>query len=468
MTLAEHLAAFAAEETYARLPAEVAASVKQRVLDVLGICLAASAMGLGDGVADLVSIWGGRPEARLVGRDCRFPAPQAALVNGTLAHSLDFDDTHLPSVLHPSACIVPAALAMAEASGRLGAEAIAAIAVGIEVTVRTGMGGYLPPPRAGNVFFERGWHATSICGTLGAAVTAGKLLGFDADQLTHALGIAASMSSGVIEANRAGGTVKRLHCGWAAHAGLTAALLVDHGYTGPPTVLEGRFGFYEAFLSGQFDASAIVDGLGERWELPGIFFKPYPANHYTHAGIDAARTIRAKYAPDAAHIQRIELGTAAAPLRTIGEPRGEKLRPRSGYHAQFSGPFTVATALLGGGGLGVSFEDFTDVKAASDDILSLAAKVDTVVDPACETLWPYQFAAVVRVFMADETVHEERVMANRGGPGNPLSQAELRRKFDLNAQLALPCERTERLAEAIDNLENADSVSELLELTQPL
>src|SRR5579859_1336398 len=160
--------------------------------------------------------------------------------------------------------------------------------------------------------------------------------------------------------------------------------------TDPPTVLEGRFGFFQAFLSGQYDASAILDGLGERWEVPGIFFKPYPANHYTHAGIDAALAIRQEYGRpiDADDVERIELGAAEAPLHTIGEPRDEKIRPRSGYHAQFSGPFTVATALLGGGGLGVYFDDFTDARARDPRLLSLAAKVETFVDPQCDRVFP--------------------------------------------------------------------------------
>lgn len=465
MTLAQRLAAFAATMTYDRLPAEVKASVKLRVLDTLGICLASSSMGLADGVADLVGGWGGREEASVVGAPGRFPAPQAALVNGTLAHSLDFDDTHLPSVLHPSASVVPAVLALAEAVHAPGAAAIAAAATGIEVTVRVGMGGYLVA--AGNVFFERGWHATSICGTLGSAVSGAKLLGLDAEGVRHALGIAASMAGGVIEANRAGGTVKRLHCGWAAHAGLTAALLAQRGYTGPPTVLEGRFGLYQAFLSGQFDPAAVVDGLGARWEVPGIFFKPYPANHYTHAAIDAALAIRRKHAIDPGQIERIDLGSASAPLRTIGEPRAEKLRPRSGYHAQFSGPFAVAAALLGGGGLGVYFDDFTDAKARDPARLALAARVHTYVDEECERLFPRQFPAVLRVRLKDGTVFEERVMRTRGGPGNPLTEDELRQKFLLNAAHTLPPARAERLAEAVFHLERAESVRGLLHLTRP-
>ncbi len=437
-------------------------SVELRLLDTLGICLAARSFGLADGVAAMVDCWGGREEAGRIGGGTRCPAPQAALVNGTLAHGLDFDDTHLPSVLHPSASIVPAVLAMAEACGRSGADALAAAAIGIEVTVRTGMGGYLAD--AGNVFFERGWHATSICGTLGAAVAGARLLGLDADGVCNALGIAVSFGGGVIEANRAGGTVKRLHCGWAAHAGLTAALLARNGFSGPPTALEGRFGFYQAFLSGQFDASAIVSGLGEHWELPEIYFKPYPANHYTHAGIDAALAIRRRVGP-VDSIQRIELGTASAALRTIGEPRSEKIRPKSGYHAQFSGPFTVAAALLGGGGLGVYFDDFTDARAADPRVLALAAKVETYVDAECDRVFPRAFPAVLRVHFADGRVEEERVMHNRGGPANPLSDAELSHKFALNAALSVPPATANRIADAVFNVRKADSVAPLVALT---
>lgn len=464
-TIAQALARFAGDSTFERLPTAVVHSAKQRVLDTLGICLAADHAGLGDGVAALVGCWGGREEAGVIGgRDRRrVPAPQAALVNGTLAHSLDFDDTHLPSVLHPSASIVPAVLAMAEAEGRSGAEAVAAAAVGIELTVRIGMGGFLE--EAGNVFFERGWHATSICGTIGAAAAGAKLLGLDAAGIADALGIAASMGSGIIEANRAGGTVKRLHCGWAAHAGLSAALLVRHGYTGPPTVFEGRFGFYQAFLGGTYDPAPILDGLSERWELPGIFFKPYPANHYTHAAIDAALVIRRRHGPiDPDAVESIELGAARAALRTIGEPREEKIRPRSGYHALFSGPFTVATALLGGGGLGVYFEDFTDDRAGDPAVLALAAKVTTYVDDECDRIFPRQFPAVVRVRMRSGTSYEERVLVNRGSPGSPLSDDELRLKFTLNAGRAVGEDRARALGDAIMAMEHREEVGSLVAL----
>src|SRR5690606_23077479 len=231
--------------------------------------------------------------ATAVGIPERLPAALAALVNGTLAHSLDYDDTHLPSVLHPSAAVIPAALAAAEAHGADEATTVRAIAVGLEICVRTGMAGYDESLR-NSVFFERGQHATSICGALGGAAAAAVAMGLEAAQVASALGVAASMAAGIIECNRTGGTVKRIHCGWAAHSAVTAAELVARGLTGPPTVFEGRFGLYEAFLSGQADLDQITNGLGDDWSIPGIFFKPYPANHFTHAGIDAARRLRAK------------------------------------------------------------------------------------------------------------------------------------------------------------------------------
>src|SRR5262249_10612551 len=158
----------------------------------------------------------------------------------------DFDDTHLPSVLHPSASIIPTALAVGEATGASGKDVIAASAAGYEVCVRTGMAAY-DRVLGNSVFFERGLHATSICGALAAAVVAAKLYGLDDVGTGHALGIATSMGSGLLEANRAGGSVKRLHCGWAAHSGIIAAQAARAGITSPVTALEGRFGFYQAF-----------------------------------------------------------------------------------------------------------------------------------------------------------------------------------------------------------------------------
>lgn len=445
-TLVQRIAGLAADVRARGLPAELRADVARRVLDLLGNSLAATTEQPGRTATEVTRSWGGDGHSTVIGGGLKLPAPSAALVNGTLAHSLDFDDTHLPSVLHPSSSVIPAALAVAEARGSSGAALLDAAGVGIEVTVRLGMAGY--DSELGNsIFFEHGLHATSICGTIGAAVAVAMLAGLDADGIAHAAGIAASMGAGVIEANRTGGTVKRVHCGWAAHSGVAAASLAEHGLTGPPTVLEGRFGFLRAYCGDRFDADAITEGLGETWELPGIFIKPYPCNHFTHAGIDAALRLRAA-GLDPDDVAEIELGAPGAVLRTIAEPPADKARPASGYHAAFSGPYTVASALLGGGGLGVFHEDFTDEAAADERRLALAARVRCFADPRSDEIFPHQFPAVLRVRLKDGRELQERVEVNRGGPGNPLSADELATKFRLNAVRVL----TEETAQAVSTL----------------
>jgi 2-methylcitrate dehydratase PrpD len=336
--------------------------------------------------------------------------------------------------------------------------------MGVEVTVRLGMGGY-DRTLGNSVFFDRGLHATSICGAIGSAVAAAMLMGLEEKGIADAIGIAASMGAGLLEANRTGGTVKRVHCGWAAHSGVVAAELAQNGLTGPPTVIEGRFGFLHAFCGEQADATAVTDGLGERWELPGIFFKPYPCNHFTHAGIDAALQLRDDgIRPE--DISDIVLGVPTPVLRTIAEPPEAKARPESGYHAAFSGPFTLAAALLGGGGLGVGHEDFTDEASRDERRLALAAKVRCMPDAGCNEIFPNQFPAVLRVTLTDGRNREVRVELNRGGPGNPLSAEELAEKFRINAERRLDEATAVKVATAAYALSTGGSLEELMSLVR--
>ena len=459
-TLGELLARFAEAATYPKLPDAVVDSVKKRVLDTLGICVAASTLPTSAAARSYAAGQGGVGQAHAVGVDGSMPATLAGFVNGVLAHSLDYDDTHLPSVLHPSASVIPAARAAAEATGADGRATIAAIAAGLEVCVRTGMAGYAEASGT-SVFFEHGQHATSICGTLGSSVAAAMLYGLDADGILHSLGLAGSMAAGLIEANRTGGTVKRMHCGWAAHAGLSAAQLVMHGFTGPPTVLEGRFGFYQAWLHGQFDASAITDGLGERWTVPDIFFKPYPANHFTHTVIDAARALRQR-GLSADDLERVQVGVPASIVRTIGEPIEVKRRPETAYMAQFSGPYAVAAGLFGGGGLGVGLDDFTDELARDPDRRRLMAKVSVVADDECTAIFPHQFPAVVTVRTTSGEEIVEKVLANRGGPLHPLTYDELATKFADNAGRLLPETVVDAVRSTIATLDELPDLSTLL------
>ncbi|WP_405495708.1 MmgE/PrpD family protein [Nocardia sp. NBC_00511] len=459
-TIVARLAEFAAGVRTHGVGPELRADAARRVLDVLGNSLAALDSPPAVAVRTLVAEWGGHAGATALGLPGGLPAPNAALLGGTLAHALDFDDTHLPSVLHPSASVIPAVLAVAESRGASGAAVLDAVTIGIEITVRAGMAGYDAALR-NSIFFERGLHATAICGAVGGAAAVAMLSGLDADGIAHAMGIAASMGSGLLEANRTGGTVKRVHCGWAAHAAVTAAGLARTGLTGPPTVFEGRFGLLRAFCGDRADPTALTSELGQRWLVQEVCFKPYPCNHFTHAGIDAALRLRAQgLRPE--HIAELELGAPAAALRTIGFPPELKARPESGYHAAFSGPYTVAAALTGGGGLGVFHEDFTDTAARDPHRLALAARVRCIPDTRSDAIFPHQFPAVLTAHLHDGRTLTERVEVNRGAPGNPLSETELALKFRLNTAPVLDPATADHLSECAYSLAAAPNLQHLL------
>ena len=387
-------------------------------------------------------------------------AAEAAFVNGVLAHSLDYDDTHLPSILHPSASVVPAALAVAEWQSVSGTALLDAVAVGLEITVRLGMGGYDPQARQ-SVYFERGQHATSIGGAVGSAAAAGRLLGLGSDGIAHAMGIACSMASGIIEANRSGGTVKRLHCGWAARAGVTAAQLAARGITGPPTAIEGRFGLFQAFLGDQSNLYSVTAHLSDRWHCDDIFYKPYPANHFTHTGIDAAVALRRR-GVCATDLASATLEVAPPTVRTIGEPIEAKRMPETGYHAQFSGPYTVVAGLLGGAGLGVGLGDFSDALARDPLRRELMERVDVVGDPQLMHIYPYQLPARLSVTTTAGQTLVEEVLANRGGPDRPLSASELAAKYTDNTAGLLSTEDACRTHETLSGLADIDSTAGLL------
>ncbi|MFY1652894.1 MmgE/PrpD family protein [Solwaraspora sp. WMMB762] len=452
--IAHTVAAFAHNLGLADLPADVVENLRARILDTLGVSVAALDLDTSRAALTYVSA-NGSPQAHAIGLPGPVSAVDAAFANGVLAHSLDYDDTHLPSVLHPSATLVPTVLAAAERFGADDAKAMAAFAAGIETCIRLGMAGY-DPASGDSVYFRHGQHATSICGTVGGAVAAAVLADLDPGGIAAAVGLAASMASGVIEANRAGGTVKRIHCGWAAQSAVRAAELSLAGFTGPPTVIEGRFGLLQAFLRDDSRPEAVIDGLGREWLTRDLFVKPYPANHFLHAVIDAADALRrAGLRPaDAAEITVLAPGPV---IRTIGEPIEVKRTPKTGYQAQFSGPYAVTVGLLGGSGLGAARADFTDARAQDPLRRDIMAKVTVVEDPECTRVFPHQFPAAVRVRTVDGRELVERVMYTRGGPQRRLSPDELHRKFRDNVVGRLDPEARDRVIAVVARLGEDDS-----------
>ncbi|HZO06040.1 MAG TPA: MmgE/PrpD family protein [Solirubrobacterales bacterium] len=440
------LAEWSAGLAYADLPAPVAEAAKLHLLDAVGAGLAGLALDQLPAARAVALEMGGEEEASGLGLPRRVGTAAAALANGSLMHALDFDDTHEVALVHSSAVVAAAALAVGEATGASGEELIAASVAGYEISSRVG----LANPGALHL---KGFHPTSVCGVFAAAAIAAKLRGLSAEQTTNALGIAGSQASGLMEFLADGSQTKPLHAGWAAHAGIVAAALAAHGATGPATVLEGRFGLLASHL-GEFDESGLAGELGERWETTAIAFKPYPTCHCTHAVLDAVAATGIG-AEGIEEIVAVVPGEVAVGL--VLEPSERKARPRTPYDAKFSLPYCIGVLLTRGE---VGVESFTADALDDEAALAIAAKVSYVVE---EFEGGNDLSGGVRARVGGEEF-EASVLRPRGGPANPIAADELRAKFLRNARLALGEQRAEELAEVMLGFERypADAVAKFL------
>ncbi|MDH3704075.1 MAG: MmgE/PrpD family protein, partial [Alphaproteobacteria bacterium] len=372
MTYSDEIAQWAAGLTFDAIPDAVIADEKLRVLDILGVALAASTLPATAPVRTAALRLGAGEESRMWGYGDRSTAASAAIVNGALAHALDYDDTHNKSVVHISGPVVTTGLTLGEALHADGQSALTAIVAGAELGCRIGQ-------VAPGGFHKRGFHATGVMGAFAAAVTAGKLLGLDAAQLRNAIGIAGSQASGLMECFRDGSATKQLHPGWAAHAGITAAYLAEAGFTGPATIFEGRDGLYNSHVGdGDHPFEQMTDGMGDDWTCLHTSFKPYPCGHVVHGFLDAILALYREEGLRAEQVEKITCPTAEWMIPVMCEPRAVKLKPETDYHAKFSFYFTLAATLLDGR-LGV--EVFTEKNITDPTILSLAEKIHCVPDP---------------------------------------------------------------------------------------
>lgn len=448
------LAGFAAGLEFDKIPSEVVRNVRLRLLDTAGVCLASVGMDYAGAVLDVVREHGGRPEAALFGHADRAPASWAAFHNGALAHGNDYDDTHSVATVHASGVVIPTVLALAERAGASGAEAVAAAVAGYEVGLRIGMA--MP-----GAFHARGFHPTGICGTFAAAVAASRLLRLDARGIAHAIGIALSQAAGSMEFLSDGAWTKRMHPGWAAHAGVIAALLAARGYTGPATALEGRFGLYNAYATGvRPDLARLTAGLGSEWETLNIDFKPYPCGHISHPYMDCARTLRTRHGLTPEDIESIELRVPEGAVAIVCEPLELKRRPPNPYAARFSMPYGVAAVLVLGR---AEIDDFSEERIRDPRILGLTARTSYVVDHTLP--FPRHFPGWVRLRLRGGRLVEERMDASRGSREVPMSEAELRAKFESNAARTMPAARVRAIWEAglgFDTLRDVTAFTRLL------
>ncbi|EWY37796.1 2-methylcitrate dehydratase [Skermanella stibiiresistens SB22] len=456
-TISSTLADFAAGLNWDAIPAEIRTRAKHHILDAVGIALAAGTFdfahrtltalnGLSGGAAGTVGV---------IGKSMRLAPRDAALANGILCHGLDFDDTHLGGVVHATVSSMPCALSAGVLAGASGRDLVVAYILGIEVAARLGS-------VAKGGFHQVGFHPTGLVGAFSSALVAGKLFGLSAGQLAHAQGIALSMGSGSLEFLEDGAWTKRMHPGWAASSGITAAALAREGFIGATAPYEGRFGLYNAFLgprAAECDLDLATAGLGSRWELSHTAIKPFPACHFTHGCIDAA----IKLAPevDTGAIRRIRALVPGEVVKTVCEPVANKKRPANSYDAQFSIPYLVAVGLRHGR---MALADIERPMLDDPEILAIADKVDYEVDP--KSGFPRHYSGEVIVEMTDGRVLNHREQINRGAPDRPLTNGEIIEKYRTNASLAVSTERSQAIEAAVLACHESDAAALSASLTR--
>jgi len=450
-TAAERLAAFTSGLAREAIPPGVVEAALLHLLDALGCGLAAHALGVATAARATAAETGGTPEATVIGLGHRLPAAQAALANAMLCHGLDFDDTHADAVCHVSVVVGPAALAVGEARRAPGRDVIAALVGGSETVARLGMA-------AGGAFHRRGFHPTAVCGVFGATAAAARLDGLDAATTVSALGIAGSFASGLLAFLDDGAPTKPVHPGWAAHGAIMATRLAAHGAAGPPGVLDGRYGLYDAFVgqAGPALERQLAD-LGTRWETSRIAFKPYPACHYMHGVLGAAERATGGQAIAPDDIAEVVVTVPAAAVPIVLEPAAAKRAPRTDYEGKFSLPYSTAAMLVRGA---VGVETYTEKAIGDPVVLEVARRVryETRDYPTAGTAFP----GGIRVRLRDGRTLEADCPHQKGAPENPLSPAEVRAKFRRNAGLALPPPAVAALEAAILALDRVEDLGAAL------
>lgn len=416
-SLAGQVGEFVAGAAIDDVPDEVLERARHLVLDAVGLAFASTAYGFPAVARDALAAFG-RGQHPVLGMPDRLTPRDAAVLNGVLIHGMDFDDTHIPAVTHVSAAALPAALSAAVATGASTTDLLLAYVLGVEVSARVGIGG------AGG-FHDVGFHPTAVAGAFGAATAAGKVTGLDAGQLAAAQGVVGSMSAGLLEFLEDGSWTKRLHPGWAAMSGLTAASFARAGWSGPPAVYEGRFGLYATHLPGhETHPEAVGAGLGTTWELMRTAVKPYPICHFNHAFADATLLLREEHRIRAEDVVEIRAAIHPVPGKVVCRPEAAKWAPRDEYDAKFSLPFTVAAALVRGR---FTLAELEDDALADPDVRALARKVRVRDDP--DSAFPAAYSGAVEIELADGRVLAHREQVNRGHEERPLTDAEVEEKF---------------------------------------
>jgi len=411
---------------------------KRSILNFFATALGSSYDPVVTSALRALSPFAGTATSAIIGRMERLDALSASFVNAISANLLDFDDTHLDTIIHPAAPVAAPVLALAEARGFSGRDVITAFVLGVDVECR--IGNAVSPGH-----YKRGWHITSTCGVFGAAAACAKLLGLPADQIAHAIGIAASQSAGIVE--NLPSAAKNVSVGNAARNGLFAALLAEQGYTASPLAIEGPLGWAQA-MGDEPNLARMFDGLGQSFEIAKNTYKPYPAGIVFHAVIDACFKLRARIDGDIDSIAAVTVrGSALLLARGDRAVRNERDARVSIHHC------AACALLLGAAGV----VEFSEITVARPDIAALRERVRAELDASLP-----DGAARVELELRSGERLEEIVMNARGSLADPLSDADIESKLRAGLMLGGSDWDADGIIDAVWRLDELADVSGLM------
>jgi 2-methylcitrate dehydratase PrpD len=451
--LAGELAEFVTKTQFSSLPPEVVSKAKGHILDTLGALVAATAEPLMQILSGFLDDLGPGAGATILGSGRETSVVNAALVNGILAHGLDYDDSSWRMIGHPSAAVLPAVLAIGETRKSSGRDVITAYVLGTEVCCKVGLA-------AEPELYEAGWHATGVVGVLGATAASAYLLHLTDAQLSTALGVAASLACGLRQ--NFGSLTKPFHAGAAAQHGVIAALLAKNGFTSNPAGLEGKAGFFHNFTGGKKNVESVASlNMGAPFDIvePGFFVKPFPSCAATHTAIEATLNLVHRHKLHPAHIQKIQVGSGSVgPIMLVHR------QPSTGFEGKFSMPFVVAVAIKDGR---VGLESFTDENADHPVVRQLIARTEFYVDPKFAERKIDEAPANVTITTIDGQVLTESIEDPQGSPTRPMSDEALKTKFRDCLSRRLTAERIDRALEIVAGLEELSDVGQLIRTLTP-
>ena len=447
----ERIAEFIEQMSYEQLPAAAVEVSKRSILDCLGVALAGCEEDAGRIVSEYAKDTG-KPEAGVIGGGFKTSIDQAAWVNGTKAHALDYDDYFIPDHLtpyHPTVAILPAVLAVGENLHISGKKVLLSYITGFEVEARIAM-------VCAKQQYDLGWHTTSTLGSIGAAAAIAKMLKLNEEKIRIALGIASSLSGGLRK--NFGTMTKPLHAGNAARTGVIAATLAQRGFTADRNILDSPLSFCEV-LGGEAEQEVAKMNQGAKAEFyivsPGIALKPYPSCAYSHWAIDAALDLRREVmiAPD--DIVEVECQTSSGLPRVLIHSH-----PKTALEGKFSLEFCTAVALIDGG---VSLKQFANEKVKDSVVQELIKKIKYV-HPSEMGAGLIDLGGELVVKLRNGKIYSRKVDIAKGNPENPLSSDELIHKYRDCAGLSLSPEDTNKSLDLLLNLESIRDIAELMDI----